>query len=222
MKKWDLLEQVQVPGGQTMTLHGCEGQFAIRVNGRELMSTRHHHSEEQLAVVACAHVREKKGARVLIGGLGLGFTLRAALSSLSKDARVVVAELIPAVVDWNRNPAYKLASDALADPRTQIQIGDVGNLIAKSYGGYDAIMLDADNETTEMNTSGNANLYELDGLTRIYAALRPGGCVVYWSAGAEPRFAKQMGKSGFVVETQRARAHATSGGNHYLLIGRRH
>lgn len=222
MKRWILLEQAEAPGGAMMTLHGCEGEYAIRVDGRELMSSRHHHSEEQLAVVACEPLKEKKGARVLIGGLGLGFTLRAALATLSKDARVVVAELVPAVVAWNRNPAYNLAAESLQDARTKLEIGDVGALIGKSHLGFDAIMLDADNETTAMNTEGNANLYQYDGLARIYAALRPGGVVVYWAAGAEPRFAKLMGKSGFDVEVQRTRTHATSGGSHYLLIGKRH
>jgi spermidine synthase len=221
MKKWDLLEQARAPDGSVVGLYRKDGDYAIRVDGRELMSTRRFASEERLAEVACAHVRSKRGARALIGGLGLGFTLRAALRSLGADAEVVVAELLPPVVAWNRNTAYGLASEAVADTRTRIELGDVGALIERSAGGFDAIMLDADNNTTAMNTEGNRRLYQQDGLARVHAALRPGGCVVYWSADADPRLAKLMGKSGFAVEEQRARAHATGAGTHALIIGRK-
>ena len=185
------------------------------------MSSRHHYSEEQLAVVACSDLKKKKAPCVLIGGLGLGYTLKAALAALPLDARVVVAEIMPEIVLWNQNPEYSLASKALEDPRTEIQLGDVGDLIANSRSTFDAIMLDADNETTAMNTAGNANLYQLDGLVRVHQALKPRGVVVYWSAGAEPRFAKLMAKNGFEVEVQRARVSATSNGTHVLLIGRK-
>jgi spermidine synthase len=224
MKKWTLLEQAATPDGSALTLHEHDGDYAIRVNGRELMSTRHHASEERLAEVACAHLKAastRTAPRVLIGGLGLGFTLRAALAQLPPNAEVIVAELMPPVVDWNRNPAYGLAAAALADRRTQLEMVDVAVLIARNSGGFDAIMLDADNNTTSMNTAGNRRLYERDGLAVVKAALRPGGCVVYWSADSDPLFAKLLAKSGFVVEVEKTRAHATSGGLHTLLIGRR-
>jgi spermidine synthase len=221
MKKWDLLQQVERPDGTKMTLNVRDQEYVIRVNGRELMSTRHYASEEQLAVVACEGLEKQRGVRVLVGGLGLGFTLRAALKSLGPDARVDVAELLPAVVEWNKNPSYPLASASLNDPRTHVVIGDVADVITKGRGGYDAIMLDADNETTDMNTAGNASLYRMDGLARVHAALRPGARVVYWAASEEPRFAKLMGTCGFQVEVRKARTHATSGGSHTLLIGRK-
>jgi len=223
MKKWVLLEQAPTPDGSVLALYVHDGDYAIRVNGRELMSTRRHASEERLAEVACAPLARRPGVRVLIGGLGMGFTLRAALASLQVDAQVVVAELIPAVIAWNRNAAYGLAADALADPRTRIEVLDVAEVIARSSGGFDAIMLDADNNTTAMNTKGNSSLYTPQGLASMRAALRRGGCVVYWSAGADPLLARRMGKSGFTVEVQQARAHTTSGsgGLHTLLIGRR-
>lgn len=221
MKKWTLLEQLTTPDGSHLSLAEHDGTYAIRVNGRELMSSRHSFSEEQLAVVACQPLRGAKGARVLIGGLGLGFTLRAALSTLARDAQVVVAELLPEVVTWNRNPSYPLSSEALADPRTEVVIGDVASVIEASEARFDAIMLDADNQTTSMNTAGNTRLYQASGLAAVQRALSDGGTVVYWSAGEEPLFVERFRKSGFDVEVQRVRRHPSSKASHFLLIGRR-
>jgi spermidine synthase len=193
----------------------------IRVNGRELMSTRHSFSEEQLGVVACHGLARQKDVCVLIGGLGLGFTLRAALATLGRSARVVVAELIPEVVAWNRNPAYALAAAELADPRTQVVIGDVADILTQSQTSFDAIMLDADNETTTMNTAGNSSLYHPAGLAKVWRKLEPGGTVVYWSAGEDPQLAKRLAATGFDVEVRRVRKHPTAGGYHVLLIGKR-
>lgn len=206
-----------------MTLHEHDGDYMIRVDGRELMSTRHHHSEDQLALVACTRLYERQNVRVLIGGLGLGFTLRAALGALGPAAEVVVAELMPEIVAWNRNQTYALASKELEDPRTRLEIADVYDVIALGARKFDAIMLDADNGTTAMSTEGNQKLYKRDGIARVHGALKPGGYVVYWSAQDEPLFAKLLGKSGFKVDVQRVRAHATSGagGMHTLLVARR-
>lgn len=221
MKKWDLLEQVHTGDGSLMTLHTDGMQRVIRVNGRELMSTRHYNSEEQLAVVACKPFQTVKNPRVLIGGLGLGFTLRAALATVGPNAEVVVAELMPEVVAWNKNPAYGLAHDSLNDSRTRIVIDDVGNIIAQNNAGFHAIMLDTDNGTTAMSTAANAELYKRNGLERVCAALRPQGLAVYWSAGEDPLFVKLMGRCGFAVTVQKSRIHPNSGGYHYLLIGRK-
>lgn len=221
MKKWTLLEQTTTPDGSQLSLAEHDGTYAIRVNGRELMSSRHSYSEEQLGVVACQPLRQLKGARVLIGGLGLGFTLRAALATLAGDAHVLVAELLPEVVAWNQNPSYALAAAALADPRTQIVIGDVARVIEQSQARFDAIMLDADNQTTSMNTAGNARLYRASGLEAVHRALKSDGTAVYWSAGEEPVFAERFGKSGFAVEVQRVPRHPGAKASHFLLIGRR-
>jgi len=221
VKKWTLLEQVTTPDGSSLSLAEHDGTYAIRVNGRELMSSRHSYSEEQLGVVACQTLRAQSRARVLIGGLGLGFTLRATLATLPSDARVVVAELLAEVVTWNRNPAYPLSSEALADCRTQVVIGDVAHLIERSKGDFDAIMLDADNQTTSMNTDGNARLYQAAGLAAVHRALTKNGTAVYWSAGEEPAFVDRFGKSGFDVEVRRVRRHPSSKASHFLLIGRR-
>src|SRR5882724_3246547 len=223
MKKATVLEQVTTPDGSTQALVERDGQYMIWVNGRELMSTRHAFSEAQLGAVGCAPLRSRRAARVLIGGLGLGFTLRAALENLGQDARVVVAELMPQVVEWNRNPAYPLASAALADRRTEVVLGDVAALIAKSVARFDAILLDADNETTSMNTAGNSSLYRSAGLASIARALTPGGSVVYWSVGDDPQLVKRLATAGFVVESRRVRKHPTakSGGYHVLVLARR-
>jgi spermidine synthase len=220
MKKWLNLEETQTPDGSTLSLHQHDDTLVIRVNGRELMSTRHFASEEKLGEIACSPYKDKVGAKVLIGGLGLGFTLRAALANLHQSAQVIVAELMPEIVTWNKKPEYKLAAASLADPRTRVLMDDVGTVIGRSAKSFDAIMLDADNGTTAMSTQGNSALYESHGLYAIQAALKPGGIVVYWSAQEDPLFVKKMHKSGFKVEVQKVRSHHTSGGKHTLILGR--
>lgn len=221
MKKWTLLEQVATPDGSTLSLAVHDDTYVLRVNGRELMSTRHSFSEEQLGVVACQPLAVRKGASVLIGGLGLGITLRAALANLADDARVVVAELLPEVVAWNRNAAYPLAFAELADRRTRVVIGDVARVIEQSEARFDAILLDADNETTVMNTASNSRLYQSAGLAAVHRALKPAGTVVYWSAGDDPSFAKRFAGSGFLVTTQKVRRHPSLKSSHFLFVGQR-
>jgi spermidine synthase len=221
MKTATVLEQVKTLDGSTMALVERDGEYVLRVNGRELMSTRHCFSEEQLGVLACKGRAQLKGACVLIGGLGLGFTLRAALANLARDARVLVAELVPEVVDWNRHPEYPLAAAALADPRTKVVLGDVADVLVQSRDSFDAIMLDADNQTTSMNTAGNTSLFQPAGIAKVWRQLKPGGTVVYWSAGDEPRLAKRLAAGGFDVEVHRVRKHPTGGGHHVLYAGHR-
>ncbi|HTV17071.1 MAG TPA: hypothetical protein VMG12_00330 [Polyangiaceae bacterium] len=221
MKRATVLEQVKTLDGSTMALAERDGEYVLRVNGRELMSTRHCFSEEQLGVLACQGRSRRKGVCVLIGGLGLGFTLRAALANLGRDARVVVAELVPEVVSWNRNPDYPLAAAALADSRTQVVLGDVADILVQSRDSFDAIMLDADNQTTSMNTAGNTSLFHAAGIATVWGKLKPGGSVVYWSAGEEPRLAKRLASSGFEVEVHRVPRHSTGGGHHFLYVGHR-
>lgn len=222
MKKAIVLEQLTTPDGSRLNLVERDGQYMLWVNGRELMSTRHAFSEEQLGVVGCQPLRERTAARVLVGGLGLGFTLRSALATLKRDACVVVAELIPEIVEWNRNPAYGLARDTLADARTQIVLGDVASIIGRSSSHFDAILLDADNETTAMNTQGNSDLYRAVGLGRIKRALRPEGRVVYWSAAEVPILERRLKSAGFEVQRQRVSKYrgARGGGSHCLVTGR--
>ena len=217
MKQATVLEQVKTADGSNLALVERDGEHVLRVNGRELMSTRHCFSEEQLGVLACKGRSQLKGARVLVGGLGMGFTLRAALAHLARDARVIVAELVPEVVDWNRNPAYPLAAAELADPRTTVILGDVADILVESREAFDAIMLDADNQTTSMNPAGNSSLFQPAGIANVWRKLEPGGTVVYWSAGDEPLLVKRLAASGFEVEVHRVRRHSTGGGGYHVL-----
>jgi spermidine synthase len=191
------------------------------VNGVELMTTRRHNSETQLAEVACAPLAGSPGARVLIGGLGFGFTLKAALRTLAADAQVVVAEIVGEVIAWNRNPEFALAHDALLDPRVDLRHDDVLNVLRRSPVAFDAIMLDVDNGAESLTTAGNAALYADAGIRAAIAALRPRGRLVYWSAQADPRFVQRLERAGLTVETQKIRAHQTAGGYYSLFIATR-
>jgi spermidine synthase len=218
MKRLERLGVATAPDGTPLTLYRRDGTYVIRVAGVDLMSTRRHHSEEQLAEIACLPFRNAAGPRVLIGGLGFGFTLRAALRSLPDDARVVVAEIVGEIIDWNRNPEYSLAGDALRDPRVVLRHDDVVNVLRTSRGEFDAIMLDVDNGAEALTSGGNADLYTGAGVKLAAAALRPGGLLAYWSADDDPRFAELLRRTGLNVRTVRVRAHATSGGKHTLLV----
>lgn len=220
MKKWTTVEQALTPGGQTISLHEHDGSYTIRLDGVELMSTRRHASEERLAELACAHMKGISRARILIGGLGFGYTLRAALTAVPGDASVVVAEILPAVINWNRNPAYPLAADAMADPRVTILQRDVAEVIRESPAGFDSIILDVDNGPVSLTSGDNDQLYSYSGLGVARAALRPRGCVAYWSAAPDPGFERLMRRAGFAVDVQRCRAHGNSGISHTLFVGR--
>jgi spermidine synthase len=184
------------------------------------MSTRHHHSEDRLAELACAPLRDRAGAQVLIGGLGFGFTVKAALRILPSDARVVVAELVRAVIEWNENPDFALASAALRDPRIELRHADVAQVLRGGPQAFDAIMLDVDNGPDPMTTSGNGALYTEAGVRMTAAALRDGGRVVYWSAQDDRKFERLLRRAGLAVETTRAWSHGTSGTLHTLFVAR--
>jgi spermidine synthase len=220
VKKYERLDEAAAPDGTVLTLYRHDGAYYIRVDGVELMSTRRHHSEDRLAELVCAPLRQTAGARVLIGGLGLGFTLRAALRQLGTDAQVVVAELVDAVIRWNENADYALAHDELHDPRVTLVHDDVARVLASNAGGFDGIMLDVDNGADALTTSHNARLYQLSGI-RMAAALRPGGRLAYWSADADPTFADLLRRAGLRVESVDARAHATRRTRHTLYVASR-
>jgi spermidine synthase len=138
MKKWICLDTARMPGGESLSLNEHDGSYSIRVDGANLMSTRRHASEERIAELACAHAKEIRGARVLIGGLGFGFTLKTALSVLAADATVVLAEILASVIAWNRNPLFNLAAEAMADRRTIVLQADIGDVIRESRAGSTA------------------------------------------------------------------------------------
>jgi spermidine synthase len=220
MKRWICLDTALMPDGQTISLNEHDGSYSVRIDGAELMSTRRHASEEKIAELACAHAAGIRGARILIGGLGFGFTLQAALSALRSDAAVVVAEIQSAVIAWNRNPSLPLAADAIADARVTILQEDVLEVIRQNPGGFDSIVLDVDNGPAALSTEGNRRLYDLEGLTAARCALRPKGCLAVWSAGPDAAFGKLLARAGFAVQIERCRARATSGGWHTVFLGR--
>jgi len=218
MKPFERLGEARTPNGTVIALYRHDGAYLIKADGVELMSTRRHLSEDRLADVACAPLRDRPGVRVLIGGLGLGFTLRAALRQLRDDAEVVVAELVAEVIAWNADARYDLSAAAMRDPRVRVVHDDVTHVLDANPGGFDAIMLDTDNGPDGMLMSENAPLYAARGVERTVAALRAGGTIAYWSVGDDPRFADALRRSGLVVETLRVRAHDTAGPLHTLYV----
>lgn len=219
VKKLEQLDQATAPDGTVLTLCRRDGDYFIRADGVVLMSTRRHASEDRLAELVCAPLRSVPAARVLIGGLGLGFTLRTALDILAADAGVLVVELVAAVIRWNAEPAWNLAASALRDPRVTLRHADVADVLAASPDTFDGIMLDVDNGAEALSTARNARLYRAAGIRAAAAALRPGGRVAYWSAAADPAFADALRRAGLHVESAAARAHATAGPRHTIYLG---
>lgn len=219
VKKFQRLDEATAPDGTVLTLFEHDGAYVIRVNGVELMSTRRHHSEDALAHAVCEPLVGMHDARVLIGGLGLGFTLKAALQTLAPDARVTVAEIVAKVIEWNRSTDYALAADALRDPRVDMRHVDVWRVLREHPNTFDAIVLDVDNGAESLTTKGNAKLYRTTGIHFAIAALRPGGRIAYWSATDDIAFETSLRHAGLDVTVTRVRAHATSGAWHTLFIG---
>jgi spermidine synthase len=218
MKPYERLGEARTPNGTVIALYRHDGAYLLRADGVELMSTRRHLSEDRLAEVACASLRDVPQARVLIGGLGLGFTLRAALRQLRQDAEVVVAELLPEVIAWNADPSYDLSVAAMADPRVRVVQKDVIHVLRANPGAFDAIMLDTDNGPDGMLMSESTPLYATRGIETTVAALRAGGTIVYWSVGDDPRFARALRGARLTVKTLQVRAHDTAGPMHVLYV----
>jgi spermidine synthase len=212
------LGEARTPDGTLIELLRHDGAYLIRADGVELMSTRRHLSEDRLAELACTPIRERPRARVLIGGLGLGFTLREAMRHLAADAEIVVAELLEAVIAWNADPAFELSAEAMRDPRVRILRDDVSNVLRAEAGGFDAIMLDTDNGPEGMIMSENSRLYAAAGIAKTIAALRPGGVIAYWSVGDDAGFAAALERAGLGVTRHRVRAHTTAGPMHTLYV----
>lgn len=218
MKPTERLGEARSPDGTKLELLRHDGAYFIRADGVELMSTRRHLSEDRLAEVACAPLRDKPGVRVLIGGLGLGFTLREALRRLRQDAEVVVAELIAEVIAWNADESYALSAEAMRDPRVRVVHDDVVNVLRAGARGYDAIMLDTDNGPEGMIMKENGRLYAERGIALTVGALRPAGRVVYWSVGDDPGFVRALRRANLDVQSLRERAYATGSTMHTLYV----
>ncbi len=209
-----LLDTAQVPDGGELRLLQRGTEFSIMLGANELMNSRLSGSEEVLAEHACDRIGTRAGARMLIGGLGMGFTLRAALARLPANAQVVVAELVPAVIAWAHGPMSALHGDSLTDPRTEIVEADVAQPIAE--GNWDAILLDVDNGPDGLTRPGNDRLYGARGLAIARAALRPGGVLAVWSSAPSKPFARRMADAGFAVEEVVARANRSGGARHVI------
>lgn len=220
MKPWELLDTATVPGeGGDLRLYRRGEEFAIKAGQYELMNSRMHGSEDALAEMACQRISTRPLPRVLIGGLGMGYTLAAALRTVRPEAEVTVAELVPAVVTWNREVLAALAGNPLGDTRVTVHQGDVGKLIRSKQKHYDAILLDVDNGPEGLTRKENDSLYSPAGLSAAAAALTPGGIFGVWSLTPDQAFTKKMQHAGFTVEEIRVRAHNGRGARHMIWLG---
>jgi spermidine synthase len=218
VKPWETIAHATTPDGLAMRLSRHDDEYVIWVDGRSLMSSRAHGSEESLAEAGCGHLRGAARPMVLVGGLGMGFTLRAALDVLPARARVIVSELIPDVVDWNREPLGSLAGHPLRDPRVRVVVEDVGFTLRAHPGRFDAIVLDVDNGPAAFTSSLNSSLYGAAGLAAAHAALASGGVLTVWSAWDDDGFTRRMQRQGFAAHSSRVRARREKRGAHHTIF----
>ena len=221
MKPWIHLDTAPMPdGGGDLRLMRRDTEFSIMAGSIELMNSRLSGSEEALATLAWARLADRPAPHILIGGLGMGFTLRAALGVLPADAKVTVAELVPAVVAWARGPLAEVFKGCLDDRRVTVHEGDVGPLIAAAPGAWDAILLDVDNGPEGLTRKANDSLYDLPGLARAQTALRPGGVLAVWSSAPDEGFTRRMRRSGLATEVVRVPARKGGrGARHVIWLG---
>ena len=224
MRHWTLLGEAPVPGtGKSLGLYQGKDDFSIKLTGgpgggQELMNTRKHGSEDALGELPCTRLTNPVNARVLIGGLGMGFTLAAALKTVGPDAEVTVAELIPEVVEWNRGPLGDCSGRPLDDPRTRVYVGDVAKLLRRSPERFDVIALDVDNGPEGLTRDSNDWLYSMPGIESARKALRPGGILAYWAAGPDRDFSDTLRCCGLRVEEVKVHAHGKRGERHTLWL----
>lgn len=221
MLPWVEIDRAPAPDGSELVLRRRGDDYVIRVSGVDLMSSRMHHSEERLAQLGCHGLETAPSARVLVGGLGMGFTARAALDVLGPSAELVVAELVPAVVDWNRTHVGHFARHPLDDPRVQVEVADVVEVIGRATEAFDAMLLDVDNGPDALTDAGNARLYSARGLARVGNALRPGGVAAFWSVERTTGFERDLARAGFDVAVERVRERPSAGAWHTVFLARR-
>ncbi len=222
MIPWQHLDTAQVPGdGDELRLMRRGTEYSIMTGGIELMNSRLSGSEEALATLAFERIGARPGARILIGGLGMGFTLRAALGAFGTDAKIVVAELVQGVIAWARGPLGDLYSGSLSDPRATIHQGDVGELIRAEEAAWDAILLDVDNGPGGLSRKENDGLYSTSGLAAAKRALRPGGVLEVWSSTRDTAFTQRLKRAGYAVEEIGVRAHKGRGARHVIWMATR-
>ena len=219
MNRWSLLDTASAPDGAgELRLMQRGDEFSIMIGSNELMNSRLGGSEAALASTACARIRDRPAPVVLIGGLGMGFTLRAALADLGRQARIVVAEIVPAVVAWAKGPLADVFAGCLTDARVDVCETDVGALIRSADAAYDAILLDVDNGPEGLVRQANDGLYDAAGLLAARHALRPGGVLTVWSSGPDLAFTKRLAKAGFQVSQAKVRARGSRGSRHVIWI----
>lgn len=218
MSPWSTLDTAPIPGGGELCLMQRGREFSIMLGDVELMYSRVTGSEEALATLSCVRIRGRQRPDLLIGGLGMGFTLRAALAELGPDARILVAELVPAVVRWARGPMAAVFGTCLSDPRVTIQEVDVAVLIRSKTSAYDAILLDVDNGPEGLTREDNERLYDVKGLSAARRALRPGGVLAIWSSGPDKDFSERLRKTGLEIDEVGVRAKGAHGGRHVVWI----
>lgn len=223
MIPWELLSTAEVPGnGGELSLYRRGNEFSIRVNSAELMNSRVHGSEEALAELACKNISGLPSTRILIGGLGMGYTLSAVLNNIEKDSSILVAELVPEVVEWNRGPLADLAGHPLNDSRVSVLITDIGKILQEHSQAYDAILLDVDNGPDGLTRKDNNWLYSPAGLNASFNTLKPSGVLAVWSAAPDNAFTRRLKNAGFNVEEIRTRARKSGkGGRHTIWIASR-
>ncbi len=219
MIPWVQIDSAQVTGGGAeLRLMRRGSEFSIMAGAVPLMNSRFSGSEIFLAEVACDRLRGRANCRILIGGYGMGFTLRAALAGFGADAKITVAELVPAVLQWARGPMAELTAGCLDDRRSSIFEGDVGTAIGMAQASYDAILLDVDNGPDGLSRSANDRLYDRQGLKAAHRALRPNGLLAVWSAAADKAFVGRLSHAGFAVEEITARANKGRGGRSLIWV----
>lgn len=217
MKPRTLIATARVPGGDELRLFQRGDDFMIVLDRNELMNSRMSGSEEALAVMTCERLAGRATPHILIGGYGMGFTLRAALAILPPDARVTVAELVPDIIDWARGPMATLANGCLDDGRVNLVTGDVTAVIGANAACYDAILLDVDNGPDGLTRAANGGLYSMRGLAAAKAALKPGGILAVWSAAPDAVFARRLNDTGFIVEEISVRARSNGKGPRHVI-----
>jgi spermidine synthase len=216
MIPWKHLDTATIPGGEELRLNQRGEEFSIMLGRIELMNSRLSGSEQALATISAERIRSRRQPRILIGGLGMGFTLRAALAGFGPEATIDVAELVPEVVAWARGPLAGVVGSCVDDPRVTIHVGDVGALMRAHRATWDAILLDVDNGPTGLTRESNDDLYDMGGLGWARAALTPGGVLAVWSSGRDSQFTQRLRRAGFDVEEVMVRARISKGARHNL------
>ncbi len=213
----ELLGTAAVPGGQELRLYRRGGDFMIALDRNELMSSRMSGSEKALALMTLERLGKRTGLHMLIGGYGMGFTLRAALAEMDAKAQITLAELVPEIIEWARGPMVDLAAGCLDDPRVRLVMDDVAHVIAAGHGSYDAILLDVDNGPDGLTADANDRLYTNAGLSSAMRALKPGGILAIWSAGSDAAFTRRLQNAGFAVEEVAVKARDNGKGPRHVI-----